>query len=385
MIVRLDPVPNPVEAGYVALFGWLRAGVPPRAIEFRVFDRPIYHELHDRSDLAAAFPHEFVTGLYAIVDIAAVTPDIRRSGMALSYEVRIDGSAHVGGDVRVSERALDLAAAGAAHRQAKRDFVLAHAACPSCGAALAASGAASALRCHSCGAEFPQTAGALNFIGGDAPVPKILNTSVFQYSSDERDLIRRVEGSGGWVLDFGAGLRESIEPRVVNVEISDYPTTDVLSTSDRLPFVDGVFDGLISLHVLEHVKHPWLIVREFARVLKSGGTAICTVPFISPEHGFPDHYYNMTPSGLRNLFSHMQIEQHVMRGDAHPINGIQQLLSTYNANLEEPHRSRFRDLRIGDLIDAPLSALVAKDYAVALSDYGRWKLPTHTTIVIKKP
>jgi SAM-dependent methyltransferase len=38
-----------------------------------------------------------------------------------------------------------------------------------------------------------------------------------------------------------------------------------------LPFADQSFDAVVSLQVLEHVKHPRRVVEEIARVLKPGG------------------------------------------------------------------------------------------------------------------
>ena len=77
---------------------------------------------------------------------------------------------------------------------------------------------------------------------------------------------------------------------------------------EDLPFRDNSFDAVLSLAVLVHVKKPWRCANEMMRVLKPGGEIMCAVPFLSPVHGYPDHYYNMTANGLRNLFGN-KIEQ----------------------------------------------------------------------------
>lgn len=46
----------------------------------------------------------------------------------------------------------------------------------------------------------------------------------------------------------------------------------------RLPFDDGEFDYLVSLEGIEHTENPRQAIREFARVLRPGGTAIITTP-----------------------------------------------------------------------------------------------------------
>lgn len=46
----------------------------------------------------------------------------------------------------------------------------------------------------------------------------------------------------------------------------------------RLPFADRSFDGLVSFQVIEHVADPVAFVRELARVLKPGASAVLTTP-----------------------------------------------------------------------------------------------------------
>jgi 2-polyprenyl-3-methyl-5-hydroxy-6-metoxy-1,4-benzoquinol methylase len=46
----------------------------------------------------------------------------------------------------------------------------------------------------------------------------------------------------------------------------------------RLPFVAGGFDGILCSSVLEYLADPLGCLREFARVLRSGGTLIVSVP-----------------------------------------------------------------------------------------------------------
>jgi SAM-dependent methyltransferase len=48
-----------------------------------------------------------------------------------------------------------------------------------------------------------------------------------------------------------------------------------------LPFADAAFDAAMSLDVLEHVPDFGAALREFARVLRSGGRLVLTVPFFA--------------------------------------------------------------------------------------------------------
>lgn len=103
--------------------------------------------------------------------------------------------------------------------------------------------------------------------------------------------------------DIGAGLRNVMFDNCVYVEIYPSLTTDVvIEPNSKLPFRTGVLDGIGCYAVLEHVRQPWVMAQEFARVVKPGGKIFIDWPFLQPVHGYPSHYYNATPEGLRALF-----------------------------------------------------------------------------------
>lgn len=114
------------------------------------------------------------------------------------------------------------------------------------------------------------------------------------YDGDVERVIASADAEGGMVLDCGAGLRPAVRRNVVTTEIFPFPTTDVLAVNQRLPFKDGAFDAVLSLHVLEHVPDPFACARELIRVLKPGATLFAVTPMVIPEHGYPHHFFNPT-------------------------------------------------------------------------------------------
>jgi len=51
-----------------------------------------------------------------------------------------------------------------------------------------------------------------------------------------------------------------------------------LNQLQPLPYEDNSFDYVLMLEVIEHIKHPWFIVEELARILKPGGKVLITTP-----------------------------------------------------------------------------------------------------------
>ena len=65
----------------------------------------------------------------------------------------------------------------------------------------------------------------------------------------------------------------------------------VLGDLTRLPFRDGVFDGVTTGETLEHLDDDAGAAREIGRILKSGGACIATVPALRMLWTSSDDYY----------------------------------------------------------------------------------------------
>ncbi|MGO6699270.1 class I SAM-dependent methyltransferase [Rhizobium ruizarguesonis] len=203
------------------------------------------------------------------------------------------------------------------------------------------------------------------------------------YDGQGIDLINKHRD--GLVLDCGAGRRDVYYENVINFEIVDYDTTDVLGVGEELPFKDGTFDAVISIAVLEHVKDPFRCAREIIRVLKPGGDLYCAVPFLQPLHGYPHHYYNMSHQGLRSLFDHsMTITEQDVPKAGWPIWTLTWFLQRWHAQLPEKVRASFRHKTIGDLLQ-PADRYLNEEWVKALPKAAQFELASITTILATKP
>lgn len=204
-----------------------------------------------------------------------------------------------------------------------------------------------------------------------------------RYSGDVAALIERHEG--GLVLDVGAGCRPVYHDNVVNYEIVAYDTTDVVGVAEELPFRDGVFDAVISVAVLEHVKDPFRCAAEMQRVLKPGGELYCEAPLLAPVHGYPSHYYNMTHEGLRNLFaSSLTIDRVWVPAHTHPAWALTWILRSWAEGLDEPTRATFLGMAVRDLVVDP-AALMDRDFVRGLSGAKCTELACGNALFGRKP
>ncbi len=211
-----------------------------------------------------------------------------------------------------------------------------------------------AVTCTRCGAQYRATESAFDFLDDRlrefASVEDTPNISSWGYDPIAVSLIERCKD--GLVLDVGSGLKDASYENVVNFEIADYPSTDVLGIGESLPFADGSFDGALSLSVLEHVRDPFRCAEELARVVRPGGELYVSVPFLAPYHGYPHHYYNMTLQGLENLLEEwFEVAESGTPPYGWPIWTLTWFLNSYVKGLPPDVAEQFKNFRVADLLE----------------------------------
>ena len=232
---------------------------------------------------------------------------------------------------------------------------------------------------------------ALNALPPDWPISPLLQdkkdaVSAHPYGAAIHQFLNSLPGDA-FVLDAGAGLRRQPTKNIINLEIYDYPSTDVLAVGQKLPFRDSIFDGILSIAVLEHVEDPFICASELARVLKPGGKLMAIVPFLQAEHGYPSHYFNATRFGLRRLFKSLEVETQFLELSNHPIFTLEQILSTYANGLPKAQRSKFLGMTIAEILSMPaIDRYLSKaDVVTHLSEDASWGIAWGTTGIFRKP
>lgn len=122
---------------------------------------------------------------------------------------------------------------------------------------------------------------------------------------------------GQKVLDIGAGTgygTAMLLSHGCDVVAADYDYLDIASaratwnldnfvTADalNLPFHNGLFDSVVSFEIIEHVHNGDRFLAEMSRVLRPGGTLICSTPNIAYTVHPPYHVREYKPEEFYEL------------------------------------------------------------------------------------
>jgi hypothetical protein len=286
-LLHLDlPAATPVY-GEFEIRGWAASRTPLRRVFVEQPGDRIEFAFSERPDVRAAYPsHPYAAGFSG-----SLTGNfIRAHRVAFSVETDAGVTVH---EVELAPPFLPPAApppdfsVTAELKARKLARVASRMACTQCKRALPTGQEV----CRHCGAQFRITPTLLDFFTPEqrATIPAVDATPASRGGIDEVMHAIIAQHPDGLILDCGAGLKDRVYPNVLNLEIMDYPCTDVRAFNESLPFQDGTFDAVFTLAVLEHVRDPFAAGREIMRVLKPGGMLYSMVPLMVPFHGYPNH------------------------------------------------------------------------------------------------
>jgi predicted SAM-dependent methyltransferase len=93
--------------------------------------------------------------------------------------------------------------------------------------------------------------------------------------------MRKEKCPRGLTLDIGCGERK-MASNAIGLDVRRTKAVDIIADARLLPFRDEAFDVVYSSHVIEHFSHREVkdVVREWARVLKRGGTIEIRCPWL---------------------------------------------------------------------------------------------------------
>ncbi len=118
----------------------------------------------------------------------------------------------------------------------------------------------------------------------------------------------------GNLLDFGCGSKPYKKlfghlnsyigvDYLMEGRVDKQNEVDVFYDGKKIPFVSNHFDSILCTEVLEHVFNINEVLQEFNRVLKTGGKALITTPFMWEEHEMPYDFARYTTPALQQLYT----------------------------------------------------------------------------------
>jgi SAM-dependent methyltransferase len=122
----------------------------------------------------------------------------------------------------------------------------------------------------------------------------------------DADLARVTAGLAGSVLDVGGrrrgrgGFHPPDGVRWIRLNVDAAAAPDIVADAHALPIRSGALDAAVCLETLEYVEAPERAVVELARVLRAGGRALVSTPFLHRADAATDRR-RFTAAGLREV------------------------------------------------------------------------------------
>jgi SAM-dependent methyltransferase len=119
------------------------------------------------------------------------------------------------------------------------------------------------------------------------------------------------------VLEIGPDGYPSTYRKIIGGDDIEWETADIFH-GDKItylvkdgctfPIPDNTFDIVLSGQVIEHVKKPWIWMKEAARICKKGGKVITIAPVSWTYHEQPVDCWRIYPEGMRALYENSGLE-----------------------------------------------------------------------------
>jgi SAM-dependent methyltransferase len=188
------------------------------------------------------------------------------------------------------------------------------------------------------------------------------------------------------IINLGSGNVPCRDPRVISTDVLPNTNVDLVSEAEVLPLKDGVIDYLTSGAVFEHVHDPLRSIKEVRRILKDGGAFYIDTAFMQGYHGFPGHYFNMTPQAVETFIADdFNLTHSTTMGDGSIFHPVQSMLTYMIENLPESDQGQFKDMTIRDLLGEIRERLVPCVFDGRVTEFMRRTYAASVIISASKP
>jgi SAM-dependent methyltransferase len=119
------------------------------------------------------------------------------------------------------------------------------------------------------------------------------------------------------VLEIGPDKFPSTYQRIVNDSSITWETLDIYDSSEltytalseyTFPIQDKAYDVILSGQVIEHIRKPWVWIKEVSRICKPEGIVITINPVSWPYHEAPIDCWRAYPEGMKALYEEAKLD-----------------------------------------------------------------------------
>lgn len=113
--------------------------------------------------------------------------------------------------------------------------------------------------------------------------PNCYETSFSVFERCQRGKLLDIAAGSGYTSHMLQKMGFSVTATEINPEQfrAEHVSVDVVDLNHGLPYPDASFPNVLALEIIEHLEAPSRFLRELARVLAPGGTALVSTPNIT--------------------------------------------------------------------------------------------------------
>ena len=188
-------------------------------------------------------------------------------------------------------------------------------------------------------------------------------------------------------LHLGSGDVPSSDPRVISIDILPTESTDLVAEAEALPFATNCIDYVESGAVFEHVFSPIDSIKEVRRILKENGEIFIDTAFMQGYHGFPSHYFNMTPQAVETfLCDGFVLEESYVPDGAMVTHSLATQINRFLELLPPPKRRALEGESLASFLNVLREQTTRhSSLTETISEYGHRSLAASFAIRARKP
>jgi SAM-dependent methyltransferase len=137
------------------------------------------------------------------------------------------------------------------------------------------------------------------------------------------------------ILEIGPDTYPSTYQEIAEIQDITWNTLDISPKNHltyvsegeyKFPIPDNSFDIVLSGQVIEHVKKPWVWLKEVARVCKVDGYVITIGPVSWPYHEAPCDCWRIYPEGMKALYEEAGLHVEVCAMEAYERSNMMKII-----------------------------------------------------------